>query len=157
MAGHDEQKSLEEQVRDKVIDVRNEAIVQTANLYLMARRALLASLGAAAMTIEEANSIVDKLAERGEMVEADIQHWVSEFRAAGKPAATHSRSAPPATRMSMAGKALEESIEVILNRLNVPTKRDIEMLSMKINALNHKVNALIEQHEGKTQAEKTID
>ncbi|MCL4862900.1 MAG: phasin family protein [Caldilineaceae bacterium] len=151
MAKQNEQKSLEEQVKDKVIDVRNEAIVQTANLYLMARKALLASLGAAAMTLEEANGVVEKLAERGEMVEADIQQWVSEFRAAGKPGAAHGKGAPPATSMSRAGKALEESVEVILNRLNVPTKSDIEALSKKISALNHKVNMLMERQEDKTQ------
>lgn len=150
MAKQNEQKSLEEQVKDKVIDVRNEAIVQTANLYLMARKALLASLGAAAMTLEEANGVVEKLAERGEMVEADIQQWVSEFRAAGK-SASPGKGASSASSMSMAGKALEESIEVILTRLNVPTKSDIEALSRKISALNHKVNALMERQEDKTQ------
>jgi len=151
MAQQDAPKSFSDQVRDKVIDVRNEAIMQSANLYLMARKALLASLGAAAMTLEEANSFADKLAERGELVEADVQRWMGELRAREGEASKSSPASRSTTfttaGMSMAGKALEESIEVILNRLNVPTKSDIEALSKKISLLNQKVNALVEQQE----------
>jgi poly(hydroxyalkanoate) granule-associated protein len=148
MAKQEEQKSLQDQVKDTVIDVRNEAVVQSANLYMMARKALLASLGAAAMTVDEANSFVDKLAERGEMVETDLQKWMSEMRGQGGAAGKGNRPVRTST-MSMAGKALEESIEVILNRLNVPTKSDIEALSKKISALNQKVNTLMKEQEKK--------
>ena len=38
--------------------------------------------------------------------------------------------------------ALEDSVETILTRLNVPNKTEIEELSRKINYLNEKVLAL---------------
>ena len=41
-----------------------------------------------------------------------------------------------------AGKALEDSVETILNRLNVPNKAEIEELSRKIGLLSEKVNTL---------------
>lgn len=153
MAKQKEEKSLQDQMKETMIDVRNEAIVQTANLYLMARKMLLASLGAAALTFEQASTIVDKLAERGEVVEADLQKWANELSSSADAATTRGSGSDVPTSagqsMSMAGKALEESIEVILSRLNVPTKSDIEMLSRKINSLNQKVNALLEQQEQK--------
>ena len=47
--------------------------------------------------------------------------------------------------VSKAEMALEESVEVILNRFNVPTKSDIDELSKKIGTLTQKVGALMEQ------------
>jgi len=144
MAKHDEQKTVQEQVREVAIDVRNEMIVQSANLYLMARKALLASLGAVAMTMDEANGFVDKLVERGEMAEVDAQKLIDELRTRSnereKVVAEARRNA-----VNKAGMALEESVEVILNRLNVPSKSDIDALSKKISALTHKVGSLVEQ------------
>lgn len=152
MAKQEEEKSLQDQMKETMIDVRNEAIVQTANLYLMARKTLLATLGAAALTVEQASAIIDKLAERGEVVEADLQKWAAELEthpAAAAPSRNSSTDRPTGAgqTMSMAGKALEESIEVILGRLNVPTKSDIETLSRKVTLLNEKVNALLAQQE----------
>jgi len=144
MAQRDEKKTLQDQMRDAAIDVRNEVIVQSANVYLMARKALMASLGAMAMTLEETNEFIDKLVERGEMAEADVQKLITDLRA-------HSNEREKVVgearknMVNKAGMALEESVEVILNRLNVPTKTEIEELSKKIGALNQKVSALMEQ------------
>lgn len=41
-----------------------------------------------------------------------------------------------------AGIALEDSVETILNRLNVPNKNEIEELSRKIGLLSEKVSNL---------------
>lgn len=144
MAQRDEKKTLQDQMRDAAIDVRNEVIMQSANMYLMARKALMASLGAMAMTFEEANEFVDKLVERGEMAEADVQKLLSDLRAQSNEREKVVGEARK-TMVNKAGMALEESVEVILNRLNVPSKTDIEELSKKIGALNQKVSALMEQ------------
>jgi len=146
MAKRDEKKTLPDQMRDAAIDVRNEVIVQSANLYLMARKALMASLGAVAMTLDEANEFVDKLVERGELAEADTQKLLNELRTRST---TSEQTVGEASKniVSKAGMALEESVEVILNRLNVPSKSEIEELSKKIGALNQKVSALIEQNK----------
>lgn len=146
MAKRDEKKTLPDQMRDAAIDVRNEVIVQSANLYLMARKALMASLGAVAMTLDEANEFVDKLVERGELAEADTQRLLNELRTRST---TSEQTVGEASKniVNKAGMALEESVEVILNRLNVPSKSEIEELSKKIGALNQKVSALIEQNK----------
>lgn len=144
MAKRDEKKTLPDQMRDAAIDMRNEVIVQSANLYLMARKALMASLGAVAMTLDEANEFVDKLVERGELAEADTQKLLNELRTRST---TSEQTVGEAGKniVNKAGMALEESVEVILNRLNVPSKTDIDELSKKIGALNQKVSALIDQ------------
>lgn len=144
MAQRDEKKTLQDQMRDAAIDVRNEVIMQSANVYLMARKALMASLGAMAMTLEETNEFIDKLVERGEMAEADVQKLITDLRAHSNEREKVAGEARK-TMVNKAGMALEESVEVILNRLNVPTKTEIEELSKKIGALNQKVSALMEQ------------
>ena len=42
----DEKMTVQEQIKETVIDVRNEAIVQSANLYILARKVVLAGMGA---------------------------------------------------------------------------------------------------------------
>ncbi len=136
-----ESRGLQDQLREKAIDVRNEIITQSANTFLMARRALMASLGAVALTIDDGNQFIDTLIERGEVAEADVHKLVSDFRAKSN---THEEKAR-AARKSMAEKAtlaLEDSVDVILNRFNVPTKNDIEDLSQKITKLTEKIAAL---------------
>ena len=41
----EEKKSIQDQAKDTVIDVRNEVIVQSANLYLAVRKVLLSAWG----------------------------------------------------------------------------------------------------------------
>lgn len=142
-----QKKGLQEQIRDAAIDVRNEAIVQSANLYLTARRVLLASLGALALTIEEGNEFIDKLVERGEVAETDMQKLLNDIR---KRSDEREANVADLRRngVEKAGIALADSVEVILERLNVPTKGDIEQLSQKIGQLNEKVMALRRRANG---------
>lgn len=137
----EEKKTLQEQAKEVFVDVRNELIVQSANLYLLVRKALMASLGAVALTAEEANEFVNRLVERGEIAEADAQRLISELRAQGrKQEEEASRTRDELTRK--AGMALEESVETILHQINAPDKAEIEELSRKIGVLNDKVTAL---------------
>lgn len=134
----DEKKSLQDQLRDMAVDVRNEAIMQSANLYLIARRVLLTSLGAVAMTIEEGNDFIDKLVDRGEVAEADLARLVYDFVERSNEREVQHASERRATS-DKAAAALADSVEVILGRLNVPTRSDIDELSRKISTLNEKV------------------
>ena len=137
----EEKKTLQEQAKEVFVDVRNELIVQSANLYLLVRKALMASLGAVALTAEEANEFVSRLVERGEIAEADAQRLIGELRAQGrKQEEEASRARDELTRK--AGMALEESVETILHQINAPDKAEIEELSRKIGVLNDKVTAL---------------
>lgn len=137
----EEKKSLPDQAKDAVVDVRNELIVQSANLYLMVRKVLLASLGGVALTADEANEVFHRLVERGEIAESDAQKIMGDLRAqTHKHEDEANKSRDELTQK--AGIALEDSVETILTRLNVPNKSEIEELSRKISMLNEKVTTL---------------
>ncbi len=142
-----QQRTLTDQVKDKAVDVRNEAIVQSANLYLFVRRFFLASLGAAAMTADEASEILNRMVERGEIAESEFQKLMTDLRSRSSEGQAELKSARQET-MRKAGAAVEESVESLLERLNVPSRTDIEELSRQINALSEKVSALKEQERG---------
>ncbi|MFN8441958.1 MAG: phasin family protein [Caldilineaceae bacterium] len=140
-----ESDRIQEQLRDRAIDVRNDVIAQSANLFVTARRALLASLGAVALSLEEGNQFIDKLVERGEVAESDVYKMLNDLRVKGRAEEETARQ----SRKSMAEKAsmaFEDSVEVILNRLNVPSRSDIEELSHKITQLTEKIQTLKKQN-----------
>jgi poly(hydroxyalkanoate) granule-associated protein len=142
----EEKKAISDQAKDALVDVRNELIVQTANIYIMVRKVLLSSLGAVALTVDEANELLARLVERGEVAEADLQKMINELRAQR----ARSEAEAVKARNELAKKAsstLEDSVETILTRLNVPNKSDIEDLSRKISHLNEKVSALNQQRK----------
>jgi poly(hydroxyalkanoate) granule-associated protein len=142
----EEKKGISDQAKDAVIDVRNELIVQTANIYIMVRKVLLSSLGAIALTVDEANELMAKLVERGEVAEVDLQKMINELRAQRE----RNEAEAAKTRSEVVKKAsttIEDSVETILTRLNVPNKSDIEDLSRKIGHLNEKVSALNHQRK----------
>ena len=137
----DEKKGLQDQLRDVAVDVRNEVIVQSANLYLMARRVLLTSLGAVALSYDEGDEFLNKLAERGEVAEADLVNLVNDFVARSNEREAKAMDTRRTT-IDKAAYALADSVEVILGRLNVPSRGDLEELSRKISKLNERVLAL---------------
>lgn len=67
----DEKRSPLKQVNETVIDVRNEAIVQTANLYLVARKVALVGIGITFLGIDATVAFAQRAIERGEVAEAD--------------------------------------------------------------------------------------
>ncbi len=136
-----DERSLPDQAKDAMIDVRNEVIVQSANLYIMVRKVLLASLGSVALTADEAGEVFSRLVERGEIAEADAQKIVTDLRSQGRKREEEASQAREELSKK-AGLALEDSVETILNRLNVPNKAEIEELSRKIGLLNEKVSTL---------------
>lgn len=103
-------------------------------LYDMARKVLLAGIGAVALAQEEIEDFVQRLIERGEIAETEGRKLMQEVMDKRKKEAEKA-----------AGKAEEEinkRIESILSRMNVPTKADIDSLSEKILALSKKVDQL---------------
>jgi poly(hydroxyalkanoate) granule-associated protein len=136
-----DEKSFPDQAKEAVVDVRNELIVQSANLYLMVRKVLLASIGSVALTADEVGDVFTRLVERGEIAESDAQKIVADLRTQGRKREEEaSRVREDMTKK--AGIALEDSVETILNRLNVPNKNEIEELSRKIGLLSEKVSHL---------------
>ena len=95
-----------------------------------ARKVLLASIGAVALAQDEVEDFVNKLVERGQIAEKDgrkLVNDVMERRKKGTQAAEDE---------------LDKRLEGLLARMNVPTKSELEALSVKISTLTKKVEEL---------------
>jgi polyhydroxyalkanoate synthesis regulator phasin len=110
-------------------DGRNQAIVQRANLYLNARKDLLSSLGALALTLEESNDFIDRLVTRGTLAEADVQKLLGD-----------------------GCSAEQKKVESLLNDFTSPLSSEFlpsetGSLSQRISLLAQKINTLVDQRE----------
>lgn len=115
----EETRSPLHQVSDAVIDIRNEAIVQTANLYILGRKVVLAGIGVTFLGVDTAQAFAQRAIERGEIAEADGQKLISELRSH----VTDQAKAADQARINMteaATAALFESVNGILRTLRVP-------------------------------------
>lgn len=120
------------------IKVEEEVLEETNNPFLEGiRRALLAGVGAVSIAQDEAEKFVQKLIEKGEIAEKDGRSLLTELAEKRKQRAQESSK-----RVS---DELEKRMESLLNRMNIPTKSDIEQLSKKVAELTKKIDALKEQ------------
>jgi poly(hydroxyalkanoate) granule-associated protein len=94
------------------------------------RKVLLASIGVVALAQEEIEEFVGRLIERGEIAEKDGRILVREI--IDKRQKTTQRTEEEITKR----------VQQFLERLNVPTKDDIDALNKKINLLNKKIDEL---------------
>ena len=121
------------------IKVEEEAVEEAgSNPFLEGiRRALLAGVGAVSVAQDEAEKFVSKLIEKGEIAEKDGRSLLNELAEKRKQRAQESSK-----RVS---DELEKRMESLLNRMNIPTKSDIEQLSNKVAELTKKIDTLKEQ------------
>jgi polyhydroxyalkanoate synthesis regulator phasin len=111
-------EQFKEQFDELLINVRNEAIVQAANLYVFGRQALLAGIGMGALTIEAAQSLVQRAVERGEIAETDAQAMLERMRQDGLGKASDAEARVPSLT-DQAAVALADSASTILRALNL--------------------------------------
>lgn len=118
------------------IEVTEEVLAENGHnpMLEMARKVLLASIGAMALTQEEIEKFVNKLIERGEIAEKDGRKLIKDVMERRKRKTEEVRSDTE--------EQLDKRMEEILNRMNIPTKSDIDALSAKITALSKKVDQL---------------
>ena len=109
---------LKEQLDELLINVRNEAIVQTANLYILGRQALLAGIGLGALTLEAAQALLQRAVERGEIAEADAEAMLARMREDGMAKADQ-EAASAAGLTDRAAVALADSVSTILRSLRL--------------------------------------
>lgn len=102
----------------------------TTLLFEGLRRLALASIGAADMKREEIEEFVNKLVDRGEMAEQDGERLMRELRARREQGRVQVE------------QTVERGFEQVLNRLNIPSKHDIDELSIKIAQLAARVEEL---------------
>lgn len=112
-----------------------------APFFDVVRRMMLAGFGAFALTRDEAEQFLDRLVERGEIAQKDAQHLIDETMTRFRTTAT-----PPAVNVENGVNTLttqmESGLEQLLNRMNIPSKRDIDELSAKIAQLAARVEEL---------------
>jgi polyhydroxyalkanoate synthesis regulator phasin len=129
--------SEEKEMEESAAGLGVEAFSSAIKVFSVGRKLMLASLGAVAITAEEAGGFLGRLIERGELAEMDAAKLVNITPEEGdklEPGGLSNDKGPETL--------LEESVEAILARLNVPTRRDIEELTRKVDELNRKIAML---------------
>jgi poly(hydroxyalkanoate) granule-associated protein len=94
------------------------------------RKALLATIGAAAIAQEEVEALINRLVERGEIAEQEGKKLAQEMMEKRKI-----KTAKVETEIS-------KNLEGVLERMNIPTKADVDALSQKISGLSKKIDEL---------------
>ena len=96
----------------------------------MLRRVLLATIGAAVIAQEEIEALVNRLVERGEIAEKDGKKLMHELMDKRK------------SKTTKVEEDISKNLEGVLDRMNIPSKADVEALSQKITALSKKIDEL---------------
>ena len=131
---------MTEEVEVKVREVAENGAAAGASVVEGLRKLLLASIGAVAMTRDEAEAFVKKLVDRGELAQKDAEKVLREMQSRlrqGRPEI--------GSQVEKVGARMEQGVEEFLNRLNIPSKRDIDELSAKIAQLAARVEELRKQ------------
>jgi len=111
-------------VEEMVVD---EQPLERPPLAELVRKVLLAGIGAAVLAQEEAEALIQKLIEKGELAEKDGRWMMKDL---------HEKR-----RKKVEGE-LDKRIVSLIERMKLPTKSDIEELSDKITAIATKVDQL---------------
>jgi polyhydroxyalkanoate synthesis regulator phasin len=99
-------------------------------VYETLRKLLLAGLGTVVVAQDEIEHFIEKMVEKGEIAEKDARKLVKEVVDRRREGAKKAEA------------EIDKRVEEALNRMNIPTKADIEALSNKITALTKKVEEL---------------
>lgn len=122
-------------------DAQSVATETATSMTAAVRRVLLAAVGAVALTKDEIEDFVGKLVERGEIAEQDGRKLVKDVLAR-RHVETEKVTEQVGEQFEKAETMIDQRIESVLARLNVPTKSDIDALTKKISELAEKVDAL---------------
>ncbi len=114
--------------------VEEEILDEGQSLLESVRRVLMAGVGAVTLAQEEVEEFVNKLIDRGELADKDGRELVNNF--------VERRRETMSEKAKWAEEEFDQRIEGLLNRLNIPSKSDIDGLTKKIDALNRKINKL---------------
>jgi Uncharacterized conserved protein len=90
------------------------------------RKMTLAGAGLAIMTTEKIQELMDELVKKGEMTEKEAREAVNEFLEKSKQA-----------RKDLEDK-MEQMATGLLNRMNIPTRKEIEDIKQRLASLEKK-------------------
>jgi len=116
------------------IDVEEEVTEASKDFLKGLRRVLMAGLGAVTLAQEEVEGFVSKLVDRGEIAENDGRKLIEELLDKRKKRAEESSK--------RVENEIEQRMDSLLGRMNVPSKKDIDSLSEKVTELTKKVDEL---------------
>lgn len=125
---------MTDEIEVRLNEIKDDAGERAAPLMDGVRRLMLAAVGAVAMTRDEMEQFVSRLVDRGELAERDARKLVSDVMSRRKRDVEHVADDAEAR--------VESRLEQVLNRMNIPTKRDIDELSDKIALLSSRVEEL---------------
>jgi polyhydroxyalkanoate synthesis regulator phasin len=97
-------------------------------MFELIRKTILAGLGAATLTKEKVDKLVDELIKRGEVTAEERPKLVRDLLARAEE-----------SEKDLEGK-VNESLEKVIEKLGIPTKADLDALSGKIDQLTKKVD-----------------
>jgi poly(hydroxyalkanoate) granule-associated protein len=117
-------------VKVNVEEITDEDEMERSRLLEASRKLMLASVGAVALAQDELEALAKRLVERGQIAEQDGRRVVRDIMERRR------------RETQKAEDEMERRVEDLLQRMNVPTKSDIETLSAKIEALSKKVDEL---------------
>jgi len=100
------------------------------SFYDIARRMMLAGIGAIALTHDEVEEFIDKLVDRGEIAKKDREELIKEMRERHNKF-HHGEEHP-----------MHKKVTEMMERFSVPTKNDFEELSKKLADLEKKIDEL---------------
>ena len=132
---------MTEEVEVKVREVVENGKEASSSFVELVRKMLLAGVGAVAMTRDETEQFVGKLVERGEIAQKDAEKLLRDVQGRLR----QGREVNVKEQAEKVGTRVEQGMEDFLNRLNIPSKRDIEDLSAKIAQLSARVEELRKQ------------
>jgi poly(hydroxyalkanoate) granule-associated protein len=118
------------------VEITEEILVDNGHnpMLEMARKVLLAGIGAMALTQEEIEKFVGKLVERGEIAEKDGRKLIKDIMERRRKKSAEVRSDTE--------DEVEKRMEEVLGRMNIASKSDIDALNRKITTLTKKLDDL---------------
>jgi len=99
------------------------------------RKVLLASIGAVALAQDEMEDFIDKLIERGEIADKDGRKLIKEMKEKRKK---HAQEVE---------EEVSKKVRETMERMNIPTRVDLERLASSIAALSQKIDELAKSHK----------
>jgi poly(hydroxyalkanoate) granule-associated protein len=90
----------------------------------------------------QAERLVGELVKTGNLGQREAERLLNEVRGASERA--QGRAASAADGLD---RFIENRIEVVLNRVNIPSRSDIERLNKSVDVLTAKVDALLGRNE----------
>jgi polyhydroxyalkanoate synthesis regulator phasin len=92
------------------------------------RKVVLASIGAVAIAQDEAEDLINKLVERGEIAREEGRKLLDDMTI---------------KRRERVEAQFDSRVESALERMNVPTKADLKAVEKKLDQLNLKLDKLV--------------